>query len=60
VTGSAHTSLIPFWAHRLNQLSFEAIQLSKRGGFLHCVLSGDRVFISGKARTFMTGDIFID
>ncbi len=60
VTGSAHTSLTPFWAHRLNQLSFEAIQLSKRGGFLHCQLSGDRVLISGKAKTFLTGDIFID
>ncbi|MEI6277206.1 MAG: PhzF family phenazine biosynthesis protein, partial [Prolixibacteraceae bacterium] len=60
VTGSAHTSLTPFWAHRLNQLSFDAIQLSKRGGFLHCQLSGDRVLISGKAKTFMTGDLFIE
>lgn len=60
VTGSAHTSLTPFWAHRINQLSFEAIQLSKRGGFLYCQLSGDRVLISGKAKTYLIGDIFID
>jgi PhzF family phenazine biosynthesis protein len=60
VTGSAHTSLTPFWAHRLNQLSFDAVQLSKRGGFLHCQLSGDRVLISGKAKTYLIGDIFID
>jgi PhzF family phenazine biosynthesis protein len=60
VTGSAHTSLTPFWAHRLNQLSFEAVQLSKRGGFLHCQLSGDRVLISGKAKTYLIGDIFVD
>lgn len=59
VTGSAHTSLTPFWAHRLNQLSFEAIQLSKRGGFLHCQLSGNRVLISGKAVTYLIGEIFV-
>ena len=60
VTGSAHTSLTPFWAHRLNQLSFDAAQLSKRGGILHCQLSGDRVLISGKAITYLIGEIFID
>jgi PhzF family phenazine biosynthesis protein len=60
VTGSAHTSLTPFWAHRLNQLSFEAIQLSRRGGFLKCQLLGDRVLISGLAKTYLIGDIFID
>lgn len=60
VTGSAHTSLTPFWAHRLNQLSFDAAQLSKRGGVLHCQLSGDRVLISGKAITYLIGEIFID
>ncbi len=60
VTGSAHTTLTPFWAHRLNQLSFDAIQLSERGGFLHCQLFGERVLISGKARTYMVGDIFTD
>ena len=57
VTGSAHTSLVPFWAHRLNQLEFEARQLSARGGFLKCKLSGDRVLISGKACTYMIGSI---
>lgn len=57
VTGSAHTSLVPFWAHRLNQLEFEALQLSTRGGFLKCKLMGDRVLISGKACTYLTGTI---
>ncbi len=60
VTGSAHTSLVPFWAHRLNKRSFDAAQLSRRGGFLHCELSGDRVLISGKAKTSLIGDIFVD
>jgi PhzF family phenazine biosynthesis protein len=57
VTGSAHTSLVPFWAHRLNQLEFEARQLSVRGGFLKCKLMGNRVLISGKACTYLTGSI---
>lgn len=59
VTGSAHTTLASFWSHKLNQLSFEAIQLSARGGFLRCQLSGDRVLISGKAITFLEGNIYI-
>lgn len=57
VTGSAHTSLVPFWAHRLNQLEFAARQISYRGGFKKCQLAGDRVLISGKACTYLTGSI---
>ncbi|GET24242.1 PhzF family phenazine biosynthesis protein [Prolixibacter sp. NT017] len=57
VTGSAHTSLTPFWAHRMNQLEFDALQLSERGGKLRCHLSGDRVLISGQAKTFLEGTI---
>ena len=57
VTGSAHTSLVPFWAHRLNQLKFEARQLSSRGGFLKCQLMGERVLISGNACTYKIGTI---
>jgi PhzF family phenazine biosynthesis protein len=56
-TGSAHTSLIPFWAHRLNQLEFEARQLSSRGGYLKCQLKGDRVLISGNVCTYLIGSI---
>ena len=32
VTGSAHTSLIPYWSKRLNKTSLTAQQLSERGG----------------------------
>lgn len=60
VTGSAHTTLTPFWAHRMNQLTFDAVQLSARGGFLKCQLSGERVLISGQAKTYLVGEIFID
>jgi len=57
VTGSAHTTLSPFWANRLNKIELTALQLSARGGQLWCTLSGDRVFIAGKAVTYLRGEI---
>jgi hypothetical protein len=36
------------------------MQISKRGGFLKCQLSGNRVLISGQAKTYLIGDIFVD
>ena len=59
VTGSAHTSMTPYWAERLSKQSLSASQLSKRGGHLHCTMLGDRVAIAGQAVTFMEGKIFI-
>ena len=59
VTGSAHTTLIPFWAKRLNKTKMTALQLSARGGQLWCTLSGDRVLIAGKAVTYLRGEIEI-
>src|SRR6478736_3367103 len=57
VTGSAHTSLTPYWASVLNKTEFTALQLSKRLGKLKCKLLGDRVEISGTAKLFLTGTI---
>jgi len=59
VTGSAHTMLIPFWAEKLKKNKLHAFQLSKRGGELFCELAGDRVLISGKAVTYLVGEIAI-
>jgi PhzF family phenazine biosynthesis protein len=59
VTGSAHTTLIPFWANRLNKTELSALQLSARGGQLWCTLSGNRVLIAGKAVTYLRGEIEI-
>lgn len=59
VTGSAHTTLIPFWSKRLNKTDLTALQLSARGGQLWCTLSGDRVLIAGKAVTYLRGEIEI-
>lgn len=57
VTGSAHTTLTPYWAKRLNKTVLNALQLSSRGGSLKCVNKGERVEISGKVTFYMQGII---
>lgn len=57
VTGSAHCMLIPFWANRFGKNKLEALQLSKRVGELFCEFKGERVEISGKAVTYLEGEI---
>lgn len=57
VTGSSHSSLIPFWSERLHKDEMLAKQLSKRGGVLICENAGDRVNISGKAVCYLIGEI---
>ena len=59
VTGSAHCSLIPFWAERLNKNKMLAYQVSERLGKLICENKGDRVLISGEAKTYFVGTIWI-
>lgn len=59
VTGSAHTITVPFWANKLNKTTLKAIQLSKRRGYIDCELKGDRVLMSGNAKTYMKGEFFI-
>ncbi|MBQ4819372.1 PhzF family phenazine biosynthesis protein [Aquimarina sp. MMG016] len=59
VTGSAHASLVPFWAEKLNKNNLKAYQLSKRGGELDCKLEGDRVFLSGYSVPYLVGEIQI-
>ncbi len=60
VTGSAHTSLTPYWTNVLGKSELSAIQLSSRKGYLTCSLRGDRVEIGGKARIYLTGEIVIN
>lgn len=59
VTGSAHTTLTPYWSHRLGKDELTARQLSLRSGFLKCRNIGERVEISGQARLYLSGEIFI-
>lgn len=57
VTGSAHTTLTPYWSKTLDKKEMTATQLSKRTGHLKCVYLHDRVEISGKAKLYLTGEI---
>jgi PhzF family phenazine biosynthesis protein len=57
VTGSAHTTLIPYWAEKLGKTTLKARQVSARGGELWCELRGERVRISGYAVTYLRGEI---
>ncbi len=57
VTGSAHCTLTPYWAARLDKTELRARQRSERGGDLLCRLAGDRVHISGHAVTYLQGSI---
>ena len=60
VTGSAHTTLIPFWAEKLGKKTMTAKQLSARGGYLRCELADDRTLISGQAKLYLTGEISVE
>lgn len=60
VTGSAHCSLIPYWAKKLNKKEMFALQVSKRMGELHCIEDGDRVIIKGQAKTYSVGSLWTE
>jgi len=57
VTGSAHCTLVPYWAAQLGKTALHARQVSARGGELWCELAGDRVKIAGHAVLYMRGEI---
>lgn len=60
VTGSAHTTLIPYWSRNLGKTELSAIQLSERKGYLQCKFLDERVEISGKAKLYLIGEIYIE
>ncbi len=59
VTGSAHSTLVPFWAERLEKNELHAFQISDRKGELFCKLVKDRVIIRGNAVKYLQGTIEI-
>ncbi|MBV8810720.1 MAG: PhzF family phenazine biosynthesis protein [Acidobacteriaceae bacterium] len=59
VTGSAHCTLIPYWADKLGKSFLHARQISPRGGELFCQALGDRVEIGGHTSLFLQGHITI-
>ncbi len=58
VTGSAHTTLTPYWSKRLEKTKLTARQISARGGYLKLEDCGDRVKIGGIAITYLKGEIY--
>lgn len=50
VTGSAHSTLAPYWSKRLGKREMKAWQLSQRGGEIICEVEGDRVVLKGRVR----------
>jgi PhzF family phenazine biosynthesis protein len=59
VTGSAHCTLVPYWARRLGKPRLHGLQVSARGGELHCEDRGDRVKIAGRVVPYLEGTIEI-
>lgn len=59
VTGSAHTTLTPYWAKQLDKVELTAIQLSERKGYLQCKYLDDRVEISGEGKLYLIGEIYL-
>ncbi|MCI0672755.1 MAG: PhzF family phenazine biosynthesis protein [Myxococcaceae bacterium] len=57
VTGSAHCTLVPYWAQKLGKARLRALQLSPRGGELYCSDRGPRVGIAGQAVLYLEGHI---
>lgn len=57
VTGSAHTTLTPYWSKVLGKNVLFAKQLSQRSGKLICENLGERVKIAGKAVSYLEGEI---
>lgn len=59
VTGSAHSTLTPYWAKKLGREEMVAKQVSQRGGILRCKSDGERVRIRGGAVLYLKGEIFV-
>lgn len=59
VTGSAHTSLAPYWGERLGRNELVGYQASARGGVVQVSSSGDRVYLKGQAITVLDGELLV-
>lgn len=59
VTGSAHSTLTPYWAERLGKPAMRARQVSERGGELQVELRGDRVMIGGRVVEVIQGTLML-
>lgn len=58
-TGSAQTTLTNYWSKKLERETWTSIQLSDRRGYFTTAIEGERALISGKAVTYLQGEINI-
>jgi PhzF family phenazine biosynthesis protein len=58
-TGSAQTSLLPYWHQRTGKTKFVTKQLSERGGYFSCSIENNRAKISGQAHLYLKGEITV-
>jgi predicted PhzF superfamily epimerase YddE/YHI9 len=59
VTGSAHCTLVPYWARRLERDKLVGEQASERGGIVRMTLEGERVRLAGQAVTVSSGELLV-
>jgi len=59
VTGSTHSTLAPYWAGKLGRKTLKALQVSGRGGELHCEVQDTRVQVSGHAVLYSQGTVHL-
>lgn len=59
LTGSTHCMLAPLWSEKLDKTKLKAKQISQRGGDLFCEVQEDRVLITGDAKLYLKGSIYI-
>jgi predicted PhzF superfamily epimerase YddE/YHI9 len=57
VTGSAHTSLAPYWSERLGRDTLVGYQASARGGVVEVTPAGNRTYLKGRAITVLDGQL---
>lgn len=60
VTGSAHSTLVPYWSKKLGKTKMVARQLSKRSGTLYCEYVEDRVLMAGNAILYSKGEYYVE
>lgn len=58
VTGAAHCILAVYWAERLGKTHLQALQASPRTGLITLDWQGERVLLTGKARTMLKGEVY--
>jgi len=57
-TGRAMCSLAPIWHDRTGEVRLLVRQVSPRGGVLLAALQDDHVEVVGRARTYLSGDLW--